>query len=444
VGLGLATACAEPGRFPDFSPSRDDDDGGTPDAGAPALPPGTPTYHRDVAPLLARACNGCHVAGGIGPFPLDTYETAARSSSFIAFSTRERRMPPYLADASGDCGELDAPSWLTEEEIQMLEEWDLAGAPEGAPNPRPLPPPTLPTLEGQVVNIAPEAAYLPREDRDDDYRCFLAELPPSLAEASDDRPLFLTGWEVHPGAPTVVHHVIAYAPTSDEAAAEARALDAAQDEALGYECFGAAVVDAAPVVLWAPGGGATRLPGTTGIRLDPSRPIIIQVHYNTSADPGVPDLSTIDLSVARSGVAPGYMIPLADLDMALPPRLPEARASTTQRVADYIPLLDLVELPVGVRLHAVYPHMHELGRSLRVSLARADGGESCLLDVPRWDFDWQLLYDYRRPVVFGARDAVTLDCVYDTRGRTTTTTWGEGTADEMCLAFLYASLDLTL
>lgn len=243
MGLGLATACAEPGRFPDFSPSRDDD-GATPDAGASAPPPGTPTYHRDVAPLLARACNGCHVAGGIGPFPLDTYETAARSSSFIAFSTRERRMPPYLADASGDCGELNAPSWLTEEEIQMLEEWDLAGAPEGAPNPRPLPPPTLPTLEGQVVNIAPEAAYLPREDRDDDYRCFLAELPPSLAEASDDRPLFLTGWEVHPGAPTVVHHVIAYAPTSDEAAAEARALDAAQDEALGYECFGAAVVDA--------------------------------------------------------------------------------------------------------------------------------------------------------------------------------------------------------
>jgi len=87
----------------------------------------------------------------------------------------------------------------------------------------------------------------------------------------------------------------------------------------------------------------------------------------------------------------------------------------------------------------VFPHMHTLGKTMRVELDHASRTE-CLIDVPRWDFNWQQGYFYdHAPLVAGGGDTVRINCNYDTTTRGTPTMWGEGTMDEMCLAFIYVS-----
>jgi hypothetical protein len=81
-----------------------------------------------------------------------------------------------------------------------------------------------------------------------------------------------------------------------------------------------------------------------------------------------------------------------------------------------------------VTIVAAFPHMHQLGTSMRADVV----SNSCLLDVPRWDFGWQETYSYMQPVVVPGGATVALQCQYDSTGRDGVTTFGEGSFDEMC------------
>lgn len=129
-----------------------------------------PTYYRDVAPILTTRCGGCHVDGGVGPFPLATYEDAAPMSEAIAAATATRAMPPWAADASGACSTFE-PRWLRRYEIETLANWHATGAPLGDPADAvvvepPAPPPFTP-----AVTLASQTVYVVRPGPDE-YRCF--------------------------------------------------------------------------------------------------------------------------------------------------------------------------------------------------------------------------------------------------------------------------------
>src|SRR5215831_12045789 len=88
-----------------------------------------PTYTKDIAPLLSEHCAMCHVADGPGPFSLLTYEEAKRHKTEIAAVTRTRHMPPWKADP--DDGPFVGQHPLTDAEIDRIQQWAAAGAPEG-------------------------------------------------------------------------------------------------------------------------------------------------------------------------------------------------------------------------------------------------------------------------------------------------------------------------
>jgi hypothetical protein len=91
-----------------------------------------------------------------------------------------------------------------------------------------------------------------------------------------------------------------------------------------------------------------------------------------------------------------------------------------------------------LKIYGALPHMHTLGLKLHVDAATASA-KRCLVDVDRWDFHWQNAWWYAEPLSLDLFKSVNISCTYDTRGRTTPVTWGEGTSDEMCLAYLYAT-----
>jgi hypothetical protein len=389
---------------------------------APAGPPaGEVTYYEDIRPILAENCLRCHHAGGIAPFTLATYDDVVMVSERVRDATRDRIMPPYLVDASGDCQDFRDPARLTDEEIALIAAWHEQGNPMGDPStPEPMVTP-LPTLDGTVARIDLGAEYAPDTTVDDDYRCFVVDAP---------RGGYVTGYEVHPDNAAMVHHVIVYAPQDAAQGMDAVAEDTAE-AGPGYTCFGGPGVNAYPVVLWAPGAGATNFPRGTGVEMDPAVPLVIQVHYNLLGGEGM-DRTSIDMEFADTA-SPAYIVPLADFRFAIPPRMQSVSSS-------YEYSLSAVGLPVAVRVHGTFPHMHTRGTSLRVDRILADGTEACMTNVPRWDFQWQLAYWYDAPIRVQPDEALRITCTWNTMNATDTITWGEGTQDEMCLNYFYVTL----
>src|SRR4051812_7851418 len=96
--------------------------------------PSGPTWSRDVQPLVAEHCQGCHTEGGIAPFPLDTYAQARPQAFALAAAVTSRVMPPWMPDEEG-CTPLRESRRLSDEQVKLVSDWAEAGALEGAPAP---------------------------------------------------------------------------------------------------------------------------------------------------------------------------------------------------------------------------------------------------------------------------------------------------------------------
>lgn len=424
VGLGVL-ACS------DTSASADDEGSG---GGTGGGPPAGPTYRADVAPILAARCVGCHEEGGIAPFTLTTYGDVAPLAEAIRSVTESRQMPPFLPDNSGSCATyVDAP-WLGDGELATLAAWADAGAPEGDPG---TPLPELPEPTSLLAETTHELSlvepYTPDASLLDDYRCFVV-----AGDVPGDRETFIEAYEVVPGDKRVVHHVIAYQPTSDAAVAAIRDLDAAADGP-GYPCFGGAGGSAAMLMNWAPGAGIVRHPAGTGVALAPGRPVVVQIHYNT-ANGSFPDRSRFRLRLADAVARPLRPWFFTDGQLDLPPGEERLVKEIAIPYGTFRGLLGGAAAPGPTEVLGVRAHMHRLGAAMHIEVERAGSGErACLADIPRYDFGWQRSYFLTTPVALQPEDTLRLRCEYDTRSVTTKTTWGEGTTDEMCLATFYTA-----
>src|SRR5512141_852545 len=76
---------------------------GNPDGSTSDAPISNVTYYKDVAPIVQNHCQGCHVPGGIGAFPLLTYDDAHANSDRIVYETQTRKMPPWGARQTSEC-----------------------------------------------------------------------------------------------------------------------------------------------------------------------------------------------------------------------------------------------------------------------------------------------------------------------------------------------------
>ena len=90
-----------------------------------------PTYHADVKPIVDGRCVKCHTEGGIGPFPLTSYDEVESLKGLVKNVVGQKTMPPYLA-ADG-CRKYKHDSSLTDQQIETVTRWVDAGAPEGDP-----------------------------------------------------------------------------------------------------------------------------------------------------------------------------------------------------------------------------------------------------------------------------------------------------------------------
>ena len=346
-----------------------------------------------------------------------------------------------------------------------------------AGRPRPVTPAApAPLRAGESLRtVASPVDYRPRVPTvgTDDYRCFV--LDPKVS-----RDAFVTGFDIVPGQPQEVHHVILFrVPPSAAAAARARNAESGGN---GWTCFGGTGLgsggvgldDAPWVGAWAPGGRANVLPADVGIPLQRGSLLIMQVHYNLRHG-STPDRTEVQLRLSSSTRLKPLQTMLYPAPVELPCRAGKsgplcdratAVADVTKRFGPMsAPIVNglllacdgtLIPTPGPTQsctrrvdqeatIRAVAGHMHLLGSSLRIDLDPGTAKARTLLDIKVWDFDNQASVPVPATVIRPG-DSIRITCTHDQAWRDKLpdlqglperyVVWGEGTTDEMCLGLL--------
>lgn len=337
----------------------------------------TPTWSEHIAPILYDNCTKCHHAGGIAPFSLTAYTDALSMRAAIAHSVSERHMPPWPPDPN--YRHLMGERILTPTEIDQINQWAQYGGPAGdlaqaPPEPVYAAGPQLANAD-LVVSIPP---YVSQAMAGDEYRCFVVPSGTNI-----DR--FISAYEVVPGTPSIVHHVLVYQDDSGECAA----LDAA-DPGPGYASFGG--VGSNNVTLiggWVPGSTYSQVPNGFGIRLKAGADIVIQVHYPQGSY-GQQDETSLRLVYDNTPVLREVMAaPILNHSSTLvngPLYIP---ANTTRTFQERF------TLPLAGTMISISPHMHLIGDSIICYAILPSQDTVPLIRINHWDFHWQGGYRFQ-------------------------------------------------
>ncbi len=363
------------------------------------------TYSNQIARLLQQHCVECHRPGEIAPFSLMEYQEVAGWADMLVEVTQSGQMPPW--HASAEYGHFQNERRLSDNEKQLLVDWAAAGAPEGNPNDLPDPPAytsgwQLPREPDLVVAMRDKPFAVPAEGTIK-YQYFMAD--PQL---TDDK--WVSAAEIIPGNRAVVHHVIVFI------AREGQKLD----------------LERSTLTAFVPGLRVSPLPAGYAKRLPKGSKLVFQMHY-TSNGTAHEDLTKIGLIFARDEDVTHEVRTesVKNLRIALEPGRDDQRFDATP-----------VTAPLEMELLSLSPHMHLRGKSFRYELSWPDGRREVLLDVPRYDFNWQTAYRFREPLAIPKGATLYGYASYDNSAGnlanpdpTKQVTWGEQSWDEMLLGY---------
>jgi hypothetical protein len=388
------------------------------------------TYH-DVAPIIQSKCQQCHRPNDIAPFSLMTFDDAQTWATDMRKAVSEGVMPPWKP-APG-VGAFRGAYGLSADEKQMLLDWIDQGAQQGDPleNSAETPAATPSTWRLGEPDLVLKMPQFTPPRAPDTYRCFV--LPTGLSENQ-----FVNGYQILPGDKQQVHHVLLYIDTTGEA----DRLDG-KDGQPGYTCFGGPLVTLSIGGLlggWAPGAQPTRLQDGIAVLLPAKARIVMQVHYHPGGKVA-PDQTSFGLYYAPRDVVQQRLvnIPIVNTTFTIPP------GANAYEVKASFPILPFL---TGKAI-LVAPHMHLLGKQIRLDLQLRDGTRQPLILIDNWDFNWQGFYTFQEPVTLPSGASVQLSAIYDNSENNPrnpnsplkAVRWGEGTEDEMCLGFLGVVFD---
>lgn len=380
------------------------------------------TYARDIARIIQNNCVECHRAGGVGPFALDSFEAVSRRASMIRAVTQEGTMPPWFAAPMHGADGATKPSpWsndrsLSSAEKQAIVAWIDAGKPEGdraeLPAPRAF-------VDSAWRIGTPDAIYQlpePIAIKADGFMAYQTVVVPT--NLTTDR--WVKAVQIVPTDPSVVHHVLVFA--LDAAAAKdprtRRRLGA--DESGGY---------------WAayvPGNDHYVLDDGFARRLQAGSSLLFQIHYTPN---GKATSDQMRLGVVFTDKAPKHVVrtaAISNVRISIPPG------------ADHHREAGQVRIPANAKVLAFMPHMHVRGKAYRYELESANGGgRQMLLDIPAYDFNWQLRYELSEPLAVERGATLHGTAWYDNSAGnpanpdpTKTVRWGPQTVDEMMLGYI--------
>jgi hypothetical protein len=361
-----------------------------------------PTYSRDVAPILYERCVQCHRPNQVGPMSLLTYDEVRPWAKSIAKNVEDRSMPPWHAEPG--IGHFANDRSLDQTQIDTIVRWVKSGAPQGDPADLPEAPsfPDSKWVLGEpdlVVELEPVTVPAGNQDI----------FPKLVGKVMLPEDRWVQAVEILPGNRKVVHHVIAFQ----------------------IKGFGEPDPQGGWIGAWAAGTDPMVFPAGTGRLLEKGANILADMHYHPT--------ETDETDVTRIGIH------FADQEV------PKQLANIWVQNDDF-------EIPAGAKSHQVVstykfwqsgkimgliPHMHYRGTDFKFTATYPDGRQEVLLNVPRWDFNWQTSYQLAQPLAIPAGTKVECVAHYDNSADnpvnpdpTKNVKFGLESYDEMMIGFI--------
>jgi peroxiredoxin len=366
------------------------------------------TYHKHVAAILQNKCQDCHRPGEAGPFSLLTFQQAKDWSAMLREVVADDVMPPWHADAKP--GHFKNDRRLSAADKKTLLAWVDQGCPEGDAKDAP---PAKKFADGWRLGREPdEVLTMPKAFKVPASGSVPYEYVHVGKPFAEDK--WVTAIEVRPEQRAVVHHIIAFMLPPG-----ATMLDLMTPE-FGSYMLGAYVPGDQPIVA-GPKQARKIVKGTQ---------ILLEVHYTPNGK-AVTDKSSIGLCYTKEPPETElYCASVMNGRFRIPPGAENHEVKSEQTFAKATTLL------------SVTPHMHVRGKAFKYEVVTKDGKRETILNVPKYDFNWQATYDFATPVQMPAGAKLECTAWYDNSSKNPfnpdpkkTVRWGDMTNDEMMIGF---------
>jgi len=373
---------------------------------------GVASYRNEIAPLLQAKCVTCHRPGEIGSWGITSHAAVRAKSAVIRANVLEGLMPPWHADPAH--GKFENDFSLTPQQQARLVAWLDAGAPREA---------GVDPLE----TVPPAAGLWPMGKPD-----VVLKVATQQIKATGQMPYaylmvtntlktntWLRAAVIRPGNRTVVHHALIFYIKPGSIFQMLADFQAIQG---GLNGFYAGYV---------PGMDQREYPAGTAKFLPAGGTFVFQMHYTPN---GKATTDATEMGLYLSSTPPAM-------------ELKTGAANST-----------VIDIPAGARnhrmvaersfdkavdIHELSPHMHFRGDSMRFEAFLPDGSSQILLNVPKYDFNWQALYRLTQPVRLPAGSRIRISGGFDNSrwnpfnpDAKSRVRFGEQTDDEMFIGYI--------
>ena len=382
-------------------------------AGGQEQPTGVVTFQKDVLPILQKNCQSCHRPGQIGPMSLMSYKEARPWTKAIKAAVLQKKMPPWFADPK--YGHFNNDRSLKPAEIETLVAWADTGALEGDPKDAPAPI-QWPADGWQIqpdVTVDLPAYQVPARG--------VKEWEQLALPAPFKEDTWVTSVEILPGQPAVVHHLCfnleKHKPTTlynvyewmdvprDEDGVSknrARGVDTKEGIVVRREVGRTEETRHQGLQTIRGGNEFCYLPGlpyedyrpvNAGVFVPAGTDIVVSMHYTPN---GVALIDRTRIGFTVTKVAPAKRFIPQDGENGENPPIVRIHAIRELAIppyeSDYLGPVAEISFLKDLELVWFRPHAHMRAKSVQYKLIYPDGREEIVLNVPRYDFNWQLTY----------------------------------------------------
>jgi Copper type II ascorbate-dependent monooxygenase, C-terminal domain len=389
----------------------------------PAVP--SPSFYKDVLPILQEKCQSCHRPAEPAPMPLLTYEQTRPWAVKIAAAVEMKAMPPWFADPR--FGHFSNDPSLTAQQIATIAAWADAGAPAGDPRDSP----ALKTWndawnipQPDIVLHMPAPVSIPARGGIE----YTYEIVPT--HFTEDKWVQMV--EVRPSSPAHVHHAVVYirppdspwlrhAPVGEPFTASM--LSDPDERRQAHE------TTSDLLLVYAPGSAPDRWSDGMAKFVPAGSDLVFQMHYTANGE-AASDRTSVGLVFARRPPRQRVItLQLNNHALIIPPGADNFRVEVQGT------------LPNDAALLSLFPHMHLRGKRFEYDIVHDDGSIQTLLRV-NYHFHWQLSYKLAQPMELKAGTKLRAIAWYDNSKNNPhnpdpekTVTWGDQTSQEMMVGF---------
>jgi hypothetical protein len=345
---------------------------------AAAAPNSAITFDKDVLPILQKNCQTCHRPGEVAPMSLLTYKDARPWARAMKTALLTQKMPPWFADPK--YGHFANDRTMKESDIQTIVSWVDNGAPEGDPKDAP-PPVTFQdgwNLKPDLIIEMPNDFPIPATGTIN-YQYI-------RVKGNITHDLWVTAAEMRPGNPAVVHHGKVWVVPPGSHWMENAEYGVPYETGMGRNS-----AEEGNDILgkFNPGLGPQTFDVNGSAKMIPKgSDFVFEMHYTADGKHATTDRTRLGLVLAKNPPTSRYFLsagPTA-LNLVIP-----AGDQNAEVVSEVTVGLD------DAKLVYAQPHMHLRGKDFELR-AIYPTGETEILFKAKFDFNWQLGYQFAKPI----------------------------------------------